>query len=133
MPWTGTLATCLSLAAAVTVSPATGDDLAAARDAMVDGIAEQVQQTSLYLDRAALPPRVLGALRRVPRHEFVPRALCGRAYANRPLPIGHGQTISQPYIVAVMTDLLGSNKHPCHEPPGTTWRIRPGQGWNFPG
>jgi len=42
----------------------------------------------------------------VPRHEFVPEKLRERAYDNRPLPIGHGQTISQPYIVAIMTDLL---------------------------
>jgi len=50
-------------------------------------------------------PRVLEAIGRVPRHEFVPAALVGRAYENRPLPIGEGQTISQPYIVALMTDL----------------------------
>jgi len=49
--------------------------------------------------------RVLSALRRVPRHEFVPEAERERAYENRPLGIGHGQTISQPLIVALMTDL----------------------------
>ena len=42
---------------------------------------------------------------RVPRHEFVPAGQVAYAYPNRPLPIGHGQTISQPYIVALMTDL----------------------------
>lgn len=51
-------------------------------------------------------PAVLEALRTVPRHEFVSSDLRSAAYANRPLPIGHGQTISQPYIVALMTDLL---------------------------
>jgi len=51
--------------------------------------------------------RVLAALRRVPRHEFVPAAERERAYDNRPLAIGHGQTISQPLIVALMTDLAG--------------------------
>ena len=46
------------------------------------------------------------ALRQVPRREFVPEQFQFNAYANCPLPIGHGQTISQPYIVALMTDLL---------------------------
>jgi protein-L-isoaspartate(D-aspartate) O-methyltransferase len=50
--------------------------------------------------------RVLGAMAAVPRHEFVPAALRRAAYADGPLPIGHGQTISQPYIVAFMTERL---------------------------
>ncbi|MGH8135393.1 MAG: protein-L-isoaspartate(D-aspartate) O-methyltransferase, partial [Steroidobacteraceae bacterium] len=50
--------------------------------------------------------RVMGAMDAVPRHRFVPARSVGSAYANRPLPIGHGQTISQPYIVALMTELL---------------------------
>jgi len=49
---------------------------------------------------------VLDAMRQVPRHRFVPAQYVGNAYADRPLPIGHGQTISQPYIVALMTELL---------------------------
>src|SRR5262249_48281470 len=49
---------------------------------------------------------VMRALGSVPREEFVPEHLCRHAYANEPLPIGAGQTISQPYIVALMTDLL---------------------------
>ena len=52
--------------------------------------------------------RVLAALRQVPRHRFVPEALAHAAYEDGPLPIGHGQTISQPYIVAVMTELLAA-------------------------
>ena len=52
-------------------------------------------------------PRVLGAMRSVPRHLFVPEGRRGAAHQDRPLPIGFGQTISQPYIVALMTDLLG--------------------------
>ncbi len=52
-------------------------------------------------------PRVLDAVRTVPRHRFVPPSLRGRAHADSPLPIGHGQTISQPYMVALMTELLG--------------------------
>lgn len=51
--------------------------------------------------------RVLEAMRTVPRHAFVPREQRSRAYTDRPLPIGHGQTISQPYIVAYMTEQLG--------------------------
>jgi len=56
--------------------------------------------------RGTLSPRVLAALRAVPRHLFVPPDLVPDAYLNRPLPIGYGQTISQPFIVALMTDLL---------------------------
>ncbi len=50
--------------------------------------------------------RVLNAMRKIPRHKFVPESLTGAAYNDSPLPIGNGQTISQPYIVAVMTELL---------------------------
>lgn len=50
--------------------------------------------------------RVLAAMRRIPRHHFVPDAVISEAYADRPLPIGEGQTISQPYMVALMTELL---------------------------
>jgi protein-L-isoaspartate(D-aspartate) O-methyltransferase len=55
--------------------------------------------------RGVKDPRVLAALRAVPRHLFVPEAKRSHAYADRPLPIGHDQTISQPYIVALMTEL----------------------------
>jgi protein-L-isoaspartate(D-aspartate) O-methyltransferase len=51
-------------------------------------------------------PRILAAMAEVPRHEFVPEANRSRAYADYPLPIGHGQTISQPYIVAFMTEQM---------------------------
>ena len=54
---------------------------------------------------------VVEAMRKVPRHLFVPEAQKPHAYENRPLPIGEGQTISQPYIVALMTDLLKIEKH----------------------
>lgn len=56
--------------------------------------------------RGVKDPGVLAAMRAVPRHLFVEEALAQRAYADRPLPIGHGQTISQPYIVAHMSELL---------------------------
>ncbi|MFO8065381.1 MAG: protein-L-isoaspartate(D-aspartate) O-methyltransferase [Spirochaetia bacterium] len=57
-------------------------------------------------DEGITDSAVLDAMRTVPRHEFVPEERRGRAYANRPLPIGEGQTISQPYIVAYMTEVL---------------------------
>jgi protein-L-isoaspartate(D-aspartate) O-methyltransferase len=57
-------------------------------------------------ERGIRDPRVLGAMGRVPRHEFVPARLRAEAYQDRPLPIGEGQTISQPYVVAFMTERL---------------------------
>src|SRR2546428_11746841 len=57
--------------------------------------------------RGIKDPLTLAALREVPRHEFVPEASVGEAYGDFPMPIGHGQTISQPYIVAFMTQALG--------------------------
>src|SRR5918993_5196486 len=57
-------------------------------------------------DRAPISRSVLNAMLQVPRHLFIPPALRDQAYQDRPLPIGDGQTISQPYIVALMTDLL---------------------------
>lgn len=78
--------------------PAAADEgaLRAARERMV---AEQIEA------RGISDPRVLSALRSVPRHELVPPAQRAQAYEDRPLPIGEGQTISQPYIVALMTSL----------------------------
>ncbi|MEE8500030.1 MAG: protein-L-isoaspartate(D-aspartate) O-methyltransferase [Kiloniellales bacterium] len=81
------------------------DDMTAARKTMVDEITAEVMETRKWLGKDALDPRVTAALETVPRHLFVPEADRRAAYANRPQPIGHGQTISQPYIVAVMTDL----------------------------
>ncbi len=57
--------------------------------------------------RGIKDPRVLDAMRQVPRHLFVPVDMRGSAYRDSPLPIGEGQTISQPYIVALMTEMLG--------------------------
>ncbi len=82
------------------------DEYAGARQAMLKSIEEHVKETSLYLDKEALNPNVMKVMGQVPRHEFVPASQKRFAYQNRPLPIGHGQTISQPYIVALMTDLL---------------------------
>jgi protein-L-isoaspartate(D-aspartate) O-methyltransferase len=83
-----------------------GDGYAQARQQLVEAIEQDALDTSLYLDKEALDPRVMAAIARVPRHEFVPTAQRPYAYDNRPLPIGHGQTISQPYIVALMSDLI---------------------------
>ena len=73
------------------------DQFAAAGERMV---AEQIRA------RGVADPRVLAALRRVPRHRFIPEHLWSQAYADYPLPIGEDQTISQPYIVALMTEIL---------------------------
>ena len=56
--------------------------------------------------RGITNPLVLKAMKEVPRHQFIPKSLWNSAYADHPLPIGEGQTISQPYIVALMTDAL---------------------------
>jgi len=69
------------------------------RQARLAMVADQVAA------RGVMDPRVLDAMRAVPRHEFVPLSLRDDAYVDSPLPIGHGQTISQPYIVALMTEL----------------------------
>ncbi len=76
-----------------------------ARHAMLAAIIEEVAETADWTGFAALSPRVLAALDAVPRHRFVPEGEQRWAYENRPLPIGQGQTISQPYIVAAMTEL----------------------------
>jgi protein-L-isoaspartate(D-aspartate) O-methyltransferase len=60
------------------------------------------------LPRGISNPHVLAAMGSVPRHRFVPPELVSRAYDDGPLPLGHGQTISQPYVVAVMTELVGA-------------------------
>ena len=85
---------------------ASAGEFATARRAMVAAIEADVAATRYYLDKQALDARVMAAMAGVPRHEFVPLDERRHAYENRPLPIGYGQTISQPYMVAVMTDLL---------------------------
>ncbi|MCC7461631.1 MAG: protein-L-isoaspartate(D-aspartate) O-methyltransferase [Gammaproteobacteria bacterium] len=77
----------------------------AQRTALVHTIDAQVRATRSHTGRARLDARVRTAIGRVPRHEFVPESLRAYAYDNRPLPIGAGQTVSQPYIVALMTEL----------------------------
>jgi protein-L-isoaspartate(D-aspartate) O-methyltransferase len=73
---------------------------------LLEEVRDEVRDTRHLTGRQELDERVMGALQQVPRHAFLPEELQQIAYANRPLPIGHGQTISQPYIVALMTDLI---------------------------
>jgi protein-L-isoaspartate(D-aspartate) O-methyltransferase len=73
---------------------------------MIRDIEAEVRYTQHLIGRKALDPRVMQAMAEVPRERFVPDNLRMMAFENGPLPIGHGQTISQPYIVALMTDLL---------------------------
>jgi protein-L-isoaspartate(D-aspartate) O-methyltransferase len=82
------------------------DDYAPRRKAMVEVIAEIARETGAETGRVKLGPAVMAAMGKVPRHRFVPALEAAFAYSNRPLPIGHGQTISQPFMVALMTDLL---------------------------
>jgi protein-L-isoaspartate(D-aspartate) O-methyltransferase len=73
---------------------------------LIADIVEEARQSARLTGRERLDERVLRAMEEVPREVFVPEALRYRAYDDGPLPIGHGQTISQPFIVALMTDLL---------------------------
>ena len=82
------------------------DRFASERQHMMREIEDTQRQVSRETGQATLDPRVLAAMGTVARHQFVRKDLESEAYENRPLPIGHGQTISQPYIVAIMTDLL---------------------------
>lgn len=76
------------------------------RRRLVDGIVFEMRATARDTGRDRLRDSVLRAMLTVPRHRFVPPELAAEAYRDRPLPIGHGQTISQPFIVALMTELL---------------------------
>jgi len=76
------------------------------RRRMVEEIVALAREARAATGRATLSERVLAAMAKVPRHELVPAEQKAVAYANRPLPIGLGQTISQPFIVALMTDLM---------------------------
>lgn len=100
----GAMALLLALSAGAL---AAGDGYENARQVMLAAIRATVADTQDYTGLARLDDRVMQAMAAVPRHEFVPPALREFAYLNKPLPIGEGQTISQPYIVALMTQLAG--------------------------
>ncbi len=74
--------------------------------AMASEVSDVMMVREQIESRGVTDARVLAAMRKVPRHEFVPEHLTDAAYEDHPLPIGYGQTISQPYIVALMTELL---------------------------
>jgi protein-L-isoaspartate(D-aspartate) O-methyltransferase len=76
-----------------------------AREALLRMIIDEARLCGAHTGRPSLSPRVLQAMREVPREFFVPAALAAEAYEDAALPIGHGQTISQPFIVALMTEL----------------------------
>ena len=83
------------------------DDLMAVmRHQMVEIIGAHAVHAQEQIGKETLAPRILDAMSCVPRHEFVPVELIAYAYSDQPLPIGHSKTISQPFIVALMTDLL---------------------------
>jgi protein-L-isoaspartate(D-aspartate) O-methyltransferase len=91
---------------AISTQLSSADEFEAARQQLVREIHADVVRTSAFIGRESFNEKVMTAIGRVPRHRFVPPGTVSAAYENRPLPIGHGQTISQPYIVALMTDLL---------------------------
>ncbi len=98
-----------ALALLVIVLPAVAQAAPAERNAvnsLIDEIIADTSRTRHYTGIAELSAPVLHAMRTVPRERFVPDAVSPYAYENRPLSIGYGQTISQPYIVALMTQLL---------------------------
>ena len=88
------------------MKPITEEHLAILRRHMVEAVAIHADLLEEELGKAALDGRVLEALLRVPRHLFVPGPLAALAYDDTPLPIGFDKTISQPFICALMADLL---------------------------
>jgi protein-L-isoaspartate(D-aspartate) O-methyltransferase len=85
---------------------AADERLDAQRRQMVDEIAVTARSTASDTGREIFSDRVMAAMGKVERHRFVPAAVASQAYRDSPLPIGRGQTISQPYIVALSTDLI---------------------------
>lgn len=79
-------------------------------DRMLEAIERECRNTSRYTGIEQFRPEVMAAMARIPREEFVPKSYKAWAYENTPLPIGNEQTISQPFIVALMTDLLCPEK-----------------------
>jgi protein-L-isoaspartate(D-aspartate) O-methyltransferase len=88
------------------MSAALAGDFAAERARLVEEVDAMYAQTAAQTGLRAMSPAVRAALAGVERHRFVPESQRALAYGNHPLPIGAGQTISQPYIVALSTDLV---------------------------
>ena len=93
------------------MKPLNDKHLAILRRHMVELVEIQVELLSDELGQEALSEQVLAAMHRVPRHLLVPSSLASLAYENTPLPIGFDKTISQPFMVALMTDLLAPQRH----------------------
>lgn len=93
------------------MKPLNQEHLAILRRHMVEVIEIHVDRASEELGKAKLDERVMAVMRRVPRHLFVPAAVSPYAYQDMPLPIGFDKTISQPFMVALMTDLLDPRPH----------------------
>ena len=87
------------------------DEYRLQRQQMIADIEDGLSTTARYINKKSFNTDVMRAMSEIPRHEFVPQDISFRAYENLPLPIGYGQTISQPYIVALMTDLLQPEPH----------------------
>ncbi len=97
----------LAAVASRTMSRSTaGPDYTSERAEMVRTIESHARDASLEIRGGRIDPKVLEVLRALPRHEFVPEGIREASYADHALPIGYGQTISQPFIVALMTDVL---------------------------
>jgi protein-L-isoaspartate(D-aspartate) O-methyltransferase len=93
------------------VGTGNAQDVAADRERMLAEIDATYAETRSETGLAAMTPRVRAALGKVERHRLVPAGQVAQAYRDRPLPIGAGQTISQPYIVALSTDLIAPEPH----------------------
>lgn len=114
------------LVVATLIISATGaaePDFASQRRQMVAEVAAMARETGAETGRPHFSDAVMRAMASVPRHRFVPDAAVGSAYRNRPLSIGGGQTISQPYIVALSTELIDS------EPGDTVLEVGTGSGY----
>ena len=94
------------LVAPFQATPSAEDEFARERQQMVVEIAAMARSTRAETGRERFSDRVMAAMAKVPRHRFVADNLARSAYRNEPLPIGEGQTISQPYIVALSTELI---------------------------
>lgn len=106
------------LAAVAIAAPAAGDDgvpngsamfndiaIAQAQDHLANEVASEMHAAASKLALGHIDQRILDVMRRLPRHLFVPAPIRPYAYLNRPLPVGHGQTVSQPFIVALMSQM----------------------------
>lgn len=101
---------CCTFALSAGAVAQTPDEFTEMRHVLADAIERGVNSARKRSGGPAINQRVIGAMRKVPRHEFAPRELRPYAYLDRPLTVGHDATISQPSLVAVMTDLLKIDK-----------------------